>query len=272
MVSTILTLVVIPLGCIKASDSLIEVAAAGMPDGERIPVMDQSPRNGGNGDAASPASMPLLLMVWGKLIAVLLFVFYAIRGIWLLLSQFLPKKKTEADHTEVNMTDASSSPPSATGNTGGAAPAAQGGPGGSVSEPGDGGGKQAKDAAPIDKAEVKKATASRKKVSKKKSTAKKKVASNKKAVTKKAVVKKAPVKKAEAAEPKVVVDSISSEVINPEKRSTGKKLQASSKKPETQESKPDKQEGFGTAVRKKPSGGRRGIKLKTMVDQNDRHH
>ena len=45
-----------------------------------------------------------------------------------------------------------------------------------------------------------------------------------------------------------------------------KKIQASSQ-PDKEGLVPDKNEGFGTAVRKKPTG-RRGIKLKSMTDMN----
>ncbi|MES9858555.1 MAG: efflux RND transporter permease subunit [Sedimenticola sp.] len=86
LVSTILTLVVIPLGCIKASKALCEVAADGYDTGSTpLPEMDEPV-------APSTPSMPktpILLTLWGKLVTVLLMTFYAVRGIYLLLSQLL---------------------------------------------------------------------------------------------------------------------------------------------------------------------------------------
>ncbi len=88
MVSTILTLIVIPLGCIKASKSLCEVAAAGCaPDTFTMPEQPVKPAQPG-----SPKT-PLLLTVWGKLVSVLLMIFYAIRGIFLLLGQLFKRKQ-----------------------------------------------------------------------------------------------------------------------------------------------------------------------------------
>jgi len=278
IVSTILTLVVIPLGCIKASKSLIEVAAAGMPEGESIRVTNEPPRHGGNGGSggsSSPASMPVLLMLWGKLVTFFMFVFFAIRGIWLLISQFLPKKKSEADHTEVNMTETSGTPTSSSGNNGGAAPVAEGGAGGStLTGPDDNGGKQAKEIAPATKDKVKKATASRNKASKKKVTAKRspaKKSTAKEPTAKRSVARKTTGKsKSSAAQGNKTLaekkPAKKAQTTAAKPRKAVKKLSASSKKPDAPELKPDKENGFGTAVRKKPSAGRRGIKLKTMTD------
>ena len=88
LVSTVLTLVVIPLGTIEAKSSLYEVAAAGLPPGETLPIPEEEL-------SEKPASVSrqgrkgggLLLRVWGKVAAVLIMVFYAIRGIFLLIAQ-----------------------------------------------------------------------------------------------------------------------------------------------------------------------------------------
>ncbi len=93
MVSTILTLIVIPLGCIKSSKSLMEVAAIGA-GGSGTPTAFE--------DFAEPAvaatpKTPLLLTVWGWVVNALLMLFYAIRGIFLLLGHLMGqffKRKT----------------------------------------------------------------------------------------------------------------------------------------------------------------------------------
>jgi len=89
VVSTILTLIVIPLGCIKASRSLCEVAAVGCaPDAITMPEASASPAQ------PKPAGKtPLLLTLWGKLVGALLMVFYMIRGIFLLIAQLFKRKQ-----------------------------------------------------------------------------------------------------------------------------------------------------------------------------------
>ena len=88
MVSTILTLIVIPLGCIKSSKALMEVAAAAGSSGS--PVLEKT--------ATTPKSIPkapktpILIRIWSGTISVLLMLFYAIRGIFLLLGQFFKRK------------------------------------------------------------------------------------------------------------------------------------------------------------------------------------
>ncbi len=300
LVSTILTLVVIPLGCIKASKSLIEVAAAGMPHGEKLPVMSGGSGNNGNhrdggGPAGKPA-VPLLLMIWSKLVGLVLLVFSAIRGIFLLLSSFFPKKKeADVEHSRINVADdPDDTPPD--GNGGGASPAVPGGSAGPAG--GTTAGNSSRQAAPAKKPAAKKTAAKKiiaKKAVTKKAVTKKAVtkkAVTKKAVTKKAVAKKAVAKKAVAkkavvkktvtkkevtaktptqARPAVQSKSAGKPVANKpvpksEKKATpeqAKKIQASVSL-ESNVIKPDKREGFGTAVRKKPS--RRGIKLKSMND------
>ncbi|NNJ93077.1 MAG: hypothetical protein HKP55_15485, partial [Gammaproteobacteria bacterium] len=139
---------------------------------------------------------------------------------------------------------------------------------GSVTGGGSEGGKKAKNAAPAAKDKVKKASAVRNKASKK--------VSKKKVVAKKASAKKAAAQKTTArskntgtasknsATKKAVTKQSATSADAP--RKSVKKIQASSKKPDAAEHKPDKENGFGTSVRKKPSAGRRGIKLKTMTD------
>lgn len=88
MVSTILTLVVIPLGCIKASKSLCEVAAAGYDTGNSpfLEELEEEPET-----EVEVTKEPMLIRLWGKIATVLLMLFYAVRGVFLLLGQLLPK-------------------------------------------------------------------------------------------------------------------------------------------------------------------------------------
>lgn len=270
LVSTVLTLLVIPLGCIKASDSLIEVAVAGMPEGESIPVLadERSSGKGGpnsSGGNGAPA-MPLLLRIWGKLIGFVLMVFYAIRGIGLLIGSFLPKKqKTGEEQTQVNTSAVDTG---SQGGNGGAAPAA--GSGGGI-PPVDGGenssGKQA--SATDDAIKPAKSKAVRKKVAKKR-VAKKKTASaaaKKKRPTVKASKQAGAgaARKPAAARPrkKPVAEAGKTVRENAQKPEVKSKTQATASQQGS--AAPDKLNGFGASVRKKPVA-RRGIKLKSMDD------
>jgi multidrug efflux pump subunit AcrB len=98
MVSTILTLIVIPLGCIKASKSLCEVAAAGYDgSGSPQPELEDDPTP----EAKPAVSRPSFVMsVWGKVATVILMLFYAVRGIFLLLGQLMPKRSAPASSTQ----------------------------------------------------------------------------------------------------------------------------------------------------------------------------
>jgi multidrug efflux pump subunit AcrB len=94
MVSTILTLVVIPLGCIEAERSLCEVAAAGCA-AAGVPVPEEIVVPAATGPAQarpSRSSGGLLLTLWAKVAGALLMVFYAVRGLFLLLGQMFRKK------------------------------------------------------------------------------------------------------------------------------------------------------------------------------------
>jgi len=98
MVSTILTLIVIPLGCIKASKDLIEVAAATAPAGVEVPVLETGTRT----DQPKPqkpaaaARTSIWMMIWSKLFAVISTLFYLVRGIFMLLFQLFKKKSKPA--------------------------------------------------------------------------------------------------------------------------------------------------------------------------------
>ncbi len=95
MVSTILTLIVIPLGCINASDSLCEVAAANAPAGHQVPCDAQvAPEPAVKESKPVEPKGSLAIAIWGKLVGAIILVFYAIRGIFLLLIHLLkPKPK-----------------------------------------------------------------------------------------------------------------------------------------------------------------------------------
>ncbi|KAA6184569.1 efflux RND transporter permease subunit [Thiohalocapsa marina] len=84
LVSTLLTLIVIPLGCVAASKDLCEVAVATAPSGVTVPCADELNGNGeGRPAAAQRESGSGGLGT--KLGNILMMVFYAIRGLFLLL-------------------------------------------------------------------------------------------------------------------------------------------------------------------------------------------
>ncbi len=93
MVSTILTLIVIPLGCIKASRSLCEVAAAGS-DLDPVVLMQSNPEPMAKQPSESKGS--LLISIWGKVAGAILMLFYAVRGIALLVGQMFKNKPKPA--------------------------------------------------------------------------------------------------------------------------------------------------------------------------------
>ncbi|MCK7582959.1 MAG: efflux RND transporter permease subunit [Chromatiales bacterium] len=93
LVSTLLTLIVIPLGCVAAKEDMCKVAAASMPAGVAIPCL-MAPERSTSGSSRSTAvektakpRRSLMLRLWGGLIEALVLVFYAIRGIFLLLGE-----------------------------------------------------------------------------------------------------------------------------------------------------------------------------------------
>ncbi len=92
LVSTVLTLIVIPLGCIAASKDLLEVAAATAPEGSELAV---------NGIPAEevPAGEPVTQTetvaqdkgpslpgkIWAGMVGLVMMIFYLVRGLFLLL-------------------------------------------------------------------------------------------------------------------------------------------------------------------------------------------
>jgi len=131
LVSTILTLIVIPLGCVAASKDLCEVAVATARPGINVPCSVEEAEKA-NKTTPKPKGGGFI-KVWGHVVEAFVLVFYAIRGIFLLLYDLLKnllKKK-------------SSNPPPRPATSGGGAPSGGGGPagpGGSGSSPGTVGG------------------------------------------------------------------------------------------------------------------------------------
>ncbi|KRT54863.1 Multidrug efflux pump subunit AcrB [endosymbiont of Ridgeia piscesae] len=125
LVSTVLTLIVIPLGCIKASKDLVEVAAATCPAGVTMKSYEEL-MPGGTAAAMSSAqpklvadSPPLWIGVWGKLITIVTMLFYFVRGIVLLLMQLF-RKKPSREKGAPAADNASPPPSSGSGGAGGA--------------------------------------------------------------------------------------------------------------------------------------------------------
>ena len=122
LVSTILTLIVIPLGCVAASKDLCEVAVASAPAGTNVPcaevllVTAEKPER--------VRSEPALTPVLAKIGNVLMLILYAFRGIFLLLldlvKTWLKRRSAEASRPAApaarrTPSGGNSTPPSSTG-------------------------------------------------------------------------------------------------------------------------------------------------------------
>ncbi len=87
-VATILTLVVVPLGCISARKQFYRLAGVeghpADPDADGI-----CPTGSCEGAAATAPSLPLWMRIYGRVIGALMWIFYVLRGIWLLLSSLV---------------------------------------------------------------------------------------------------------------------------------------------------------------------------------------
>jgi hypothetical protein len=121
LVSTVLTLIVIPLGCVAASKDLCEVAVATAAPGIHVPCAN------GNGNGSSPAAAPqtrvdrgaakpgLGLRLWMGLVEGVSMVFYLIRGILLLVMDLVKglfkAKKPAKKFPPASPPPASPSPP-----------------------------------------------------------------------------------------------------------------------------------------------------------------
>jgi len=87
LVSTVLTLVVIPLGCVAASKDLCEVAAATAPAGADVPCAAAEPTKAPEVRKTRKGS--LAITVWRYVVEGITMAFYLIRGIFLLLFDFV---------------------------------------------------------------------------------------------------------------------------------------------------------------------------------------
>ena len=88
LVSTILTLIVIPLGCVAASRDLCEVAVASAPPGVTVPCSEGEPAPAA-GARPTAAGGGRLAHVFSKIGGVLMLILYAFRGIFLLLYDWI---------------------------------------------------------------------------------------------------------------------------------------------------------------------------------------
>ncbi|MCG7925392.1 MAG: efflux RND transporter permease subunit [Candidatus Thiodiazotropha taylori] len=139
MVSTILTLIVIPLGCIKASKDILEVAAATAPAGSEhlIPKLEEPAAKPVEAAAETAAEQvqseqksSIGMLIWTKVIALFSLVFYLFKGIFLLIGQLFkgrarkPKqaappveKKVDSSSSGGGSSSSGSPPPTAGGST-----------------------------------------------------------------------------------------------------------------------------------------------------------
>jgi multidrug efflux pump subunit AcrB len=135
LVSTVLTLIVIPLGCISASKDILEVAAATGPAGSEGVL----PRQEAKGEVAHqpeavaeqsdrPRKPSLPIVVWGKLVSVITMIFYLFKGIFLLFGQLFKGLSRKGKQAQ-SMKEPQKAPGSS-GFSGGGADSGGVGPGG----------------------------------------------------------------------------------------------------------------------------------------------
>ncbi len=88
LVSTLLTLIVIPLGCVAAKEDMCRVAVAGMPAGEDLPCrLDVGTVASAPIKATGSAPVGLGYRVWGMVVEAFVLLFYVVRGVFLLLAE-----------------------------------------------------------------------------------------------------------------------------------------------------------------------------------------
>ncbi|MEY6431969.1 efflux RND transporter permease subunit [Thioalkalicoccus limnaeus] len=113
LVSTLLTLIVIPLGCVAASKDMCAVAVATAPPGSVVPCGDTDQEQARDERKASAAQTRFSAFI-GKVAEAMVLVLYAIRGLFLLLFDlvkgWLAKRQKGTDRP---------SPPPSDGGTGG---------------------------------------------------------------------------------------------------------------------------------------------------------
>jgi len=120
LVSTLLTLIVIPLGCVAAKEDMCRVAAASMPAGVDIPCLRERENQAATAARSistkkTAKSRGLIGRLWGGLVEAVVLIFYMVRGIFLLLGEafkgLMHKKSKPAPRRSV---DSSASRSSAT--------------------------------------------------------------------------------------------------------------------------------------------------------------
>jgi multidrug efflux pump subunit AcrB len=145
LVSTVLTLIVIPLGCIAASKDIREVAAATAPAGagleqvsealseeETMPAVAATPAAGEvKSEVVEKDALPV--RIWHRLVAVFSVLYYLIRGIFLLLSQLIKGLFRKGKHRR--LPDAGPSAKTGGGSSGGPSDSATPTPGTGSSSP-----------------------------------------------------------------------------------------------------------------------------------------
>ncbi|RNE89909.1 efflux RND transporter permease subunit [Marichromatium sp. AB31] len=92
VVSTLLTLIVIPLGCVAASEAMCEVAAASAPPGVRVPCLAEREEAAEAAERARPDAAPgagRMRRIAAQAGEILVMVFYAVRAIFVLLFEAL---------------------------------------------------------------------------------------------------------------------------------------------------------------------------------------
>ncbi|MEJ2608677.1 MAG: efflux RND transporter permease subunit [Candidatus Thiodiazotropha sp.] len=120
LVSTVLTLIVIPLGCIAASKDIIEVATANDPAGgahilplsekiPEVPVQSTMETEQKNGDKKT--SLPM--WVWSKIVVIVSLLFFLLKGIFLLFKQLIKRlsRKAREAHQPARATTAGGKEP-----------------------------------------------------------------------------------------------------------------------------------------------------------------
>ena len=121
LVSTVLTLIVIPLGCVAASKDMCEVAAATAPAGQAVPCVFEEAAKADQRlvTGRKPGAVMSLL---GGVANVLVMVLYAVRGIGLLLLDlakgYFAKKKVKPTPTTAPRPATASPSPGPTGSGG----------------------------------------------------------------------------------------------------------------------------------------------------------
>lgn len=127
LVSTVLTLIVIPLGCVAASKDLYEVAAVIPPSSASVPYATAAAKEEQKVEQEPKKEEPwasILTKAWGYLKEGIILGFYLIRGLFLLLYDFLkdlvkkkqptPKLPTVPDTGEGDRSgDSAAAPPTA---------------------------------------------------------------------------------------------------------------------------------------------------------------